>query len=256
MGSTSKIQWTEATWNPWHGCKKVSEGCKYCYMYRDKERWKKDPKEVLRSKNNFKAPLAWEGMKLIFTCSWSDFFIEEADQWRDEAWEIIKKTPWHSYQILTKRPERIKECLPDDWGVNGYMNVWIGISAENQEVYDERIPILKSIPARVRFLSLEPLIGKVTLGDLSGIDWVIVGGESGNNTGKYRFRPCKMSWILIVVSDCILAGTPVFVKQLGTHLSQQLGLLDRHGGNIEEFPDGFKIREMPVKYMPHLLGQV
>ena len=248
MGSTSKIQWTEASWNPWHGCKKVSEGCKYCYMYRDKERWKKDPKEVLRSKNNFKTPLSWEGMKLIFTCSWSDFFIEEADQWRDEAWEIIKKTPWHTYQILTKRPERIKECLPNDWGVNGYMNVWIGISAENQEVYDERIPILKSIPARVRFLSLEPLIGRITLGDLYGIDWVIVGGESGNNTGKYRFRPCQMSWIHIIVSDCILAGTPVFVKQLGTHLSQQLGLSDRHGGNIEEFPDGFKIREMPEVY--------
>ena len=111
MAIQSKIQWTNATWNPWHGCKKVSPGCKFCYMYRDKERYNQDPTTVLKSKTKFNAPLQWNEPKLIFTCSWSDWFIEEADQWRAEAWKIIKNTPHHTYQILTKRPERIKDHL-------------------------------------------------------------------------------------------------------------------------------------------------
>ena len=101
----TKIQWTEATWNPWHGCQKVSPGCKFCYMYRDKERYGQDATTVLRSKTKFKEPLKWKEPKVIFTCSWSDWFIEEADQWRDEAWETIRKTPQHTYQILTKSPK-------------------------------------------------------------------------------------------------------------------------------------------------------
>lgn len=249
MANTTKIQWTDATWNPWHGCKKVSPGCKYCYMYRDKERYGHDPTAVLRSKTKFNEPLKWKEPRLVFPCSWSDFFIENADAWRDEAWKIIKNTPHLTYQILTKRPERILECLPDDWG-EGYPNVWLGTSIETQDQL-HRMNTLCEVPAKVRFLSLEPLIGEVSLASeetilyRNNIHWVIVGGESGNDTGKYRYRECKIIWIEAVVRLCSILEVPVFVKQLGTHLSKKMGLSDRHGGNIDEFPKFLQIRQMP-----------
>jgi protein gp37 len=111
MAATSKIEWTDATWNPWHGCHKVSAGCKNCYMFREKRQYGQDPDVVVRSKTKFYDPLKWPDSRLIFTCSWSDFFIEEADEWRDEAFAIMALTPHHTYQVLTKRPERMKEYL-------------------------------------------------------------------------------------------------------------------------------------------------
>src|SRR5688500_2786405 len=124
----TKIQWTDATVNFWTGCTKVSDGCKFCYMYRDKERLRKDPKTVLRTSDEiFYKALKWKDAKRIFTCSWSDFFIKDADEWRKDAWDVIRKTQHHQWQILTKRPERIKECLPEDWG-GGWDNVWLGVS--------------------------------------------------------------------------------------------------------------------------------
>jgi len=246
----SKIQWTDATWNPWHGCKKVSAGCKYCYMFRDKERYGQEPSTVLKSKTMFKAPLKWSEPKLVFTCSWSDWFIEEADEWRDEAWAIIKATPHHTYQILTKRPERILEHLPDDWG-DGYDNVWLGVSVESNETI-HRIETLASVPAKIRFISAEPLIGEVNLQSLASvlinkIDWLIIGGESGNEIGKYQYRPCEYKWIEQLIEISNLCKVKVFVKQLGTHLAKVNGLKDRHGGNMEEFPEELKRREFPIK---------
>lgn len=162
MGDKSAIQWTDATWNPWMGCHKVSPGCKNCYMFREQKFYGNDPNIVRRSKTTFDAPLKWKEPKRIFTCSWSDFFIEEADPWRDEAWEIIRKTPQHTYQILTKRPERIKDHLPAFWG-ELYGRVWLGVSVENQKSANQRIPILLDVPASRRFLSCEPLLGPVSL---------------------------------------------------------------------------------------------
>lgn len=268
MAKATKIQWTDATWNPWHGCEKVSPGCKYCYMYRDKDRYGLDPTKVVKSKTRFNAPLAWFnqlascehpdpanvfwGMK-IFTCSWSDFFIEDADEWRDEAWRIIKHTSnfmgcsdlGFTYQILTKRPERIAQCLPDDWG-EGYPNVWIGVSVES-DAQKDRIMELDLIPSVAKFASFEPLIGPVYLDPylLSILDWVIIGGESGNETGKYKYRTMSLSWLEDIGMDCETMGVPVFVKQLGTGLAKKLQLKDRHGGDIEEWPDWVKIREFP-----------
>ncbi len=248
MGKESSIQWTQATWNPHHGCDKVSEGCKYCYMYRDKERYGQDPTKVIKSKTNFKDPLKWIEPKIIFTCSWSDWFIEEADQWRDELWEIIKATPHHTYQILTKRPERIKQCLPADWG-EGYSNVWLGVSVENNNNIG-RCEILGEIPAKVRFISAEPLIAPIT--DFGRIfskykyHWCIIGGESGNETGKYRYRGCEISWIKDIIADCETHKVKIFVKQLGTSLSKKLKLKDRHGGEIEEWESPLQIREFPL----------
>lgn len=249
MGETSNIQWTEATWNPFHGCKKVSEGCKYCYMYRDKERYGQDPSIVIKSKANFRAPLKWAEPKIIFTCSWSDWFIEEADKWRDELWNIIKATPQHTYQILTKRPERILKHLPNDWG-SGYDNVWLGVSVEN-EANIERCKILGTIPAKIRFISAEPLIGQITglrqIFEEYKFHWCIIGGESGNESGKYKYRECNIEWIESIIKDCETNNVKVFVKQLGTHLSKQLSLNHKHGGEIIEWPLKIRIREFPEK---------
>lgn len=256
MADISLIQWTKSTWNPWHGCKKVSPGCKFCYMYRDKKnRFNQDPTVVHRSRPaTFNAPLRWKELAFVFTCSWSDFFIKEADEWRPDAWDIIRRTPHLIYQILTKRPERIKQCLPPDWG-DGWQNVWIGTSVENQKTFNKRVPILAEIPAHVRFLSVEPLIAPIAFADVmqSGsskypfnkIGWVIVGGESGNMTGEFRFRSCSIEWIESIVKSCESLSIPVFVKQTGTSIAIQNSFTDRHGGDISEWPASIRVRQFP-----------
>ncbi len=242
MGEKSKIQWTDATWNPWHGCKKVSPGCKFCYMYRDKERYgDDDPSIVRKSKTKFFEPLKWKDPKLIFTCSWSDFFIEEADEWRSDAWNVIRQTPQHTYQILTKRPERIHESLPAWFDAIAY-NVLIGVSIEDQSNVN-RLEYLVDLPCRT-FVSFEPLLGKISWTEfMSILDWCIIGGESGNDQGKYRYRRCDLSWITHLISEFKYRETPVFVKQLGTHLAKELRLKDRFGGDITEWPRHLQHRE-------------
>ena len=230
-----------------------------CYMYRDKERYGQDPTTVLKSKAKFDEPLKWKEPKLIFTCSWSDWFIKEADQWRDELWKIIKDTPHHTYQILTKRPERILEHLPEDWG-DGYENVWLGISAENHDELVKRMIHFKDVKAKVKFLSCEPLIGGIDLElaltsfslktdkeykieDL--VNWVIIGGESGNENGKYKYRPCSIAWIKNIIGSCQRLHIPVFVKQLGTYISKNKGLKDRHATNAEEWEEDLRLQNFP-----------
>ena len=214
MARVSLIEWTEATWNPWHGCKKVSPGCAHCYMFRDKNRYGQDPSKVMRGKTTFTLPLKWKEPKLIFTCSWSDFFIEEADSWRPAAWNIIRSTPHHTYQILTKRPERITAHLPKDWPLP---NVWLGVSVENPRFY-WRIGVLREIPAFVRFLSLEPLLTAMPDLPLDGISWVIVGGESGPHS-----RPMKNQWVCEIRDHCRRARVPFFFKQWGGPRKQTSG---------------------------------
>lgn len=275
MAETTGIQWTNHTWNPWYGCHKVSSGCMYCYMMRDQETYGKNGNVVKRSKTKFNDPLKWKEPALCFTCSWSDWFIEEADPWRDEAWAIIKATPHITYQILTKRPERILEHLPADWG-SGYENVWLGVSVENQKAAEVRIPLLMKVNAKIRFLSCEPLLSEINISnkginngysvptryetvngkqvgiewtdpgnDFVGVDWVIVGGESGNDVGKWRYRPCEQFWIELIIGTCIVGNVPVFIKQLGTHLAKELRLKDRSGGHMAEWPVELMIRYFP-----------
>jgi protein gp37 len=206
MGRFSQIKWTQATWNPWHGCHKISPGCAHCYMFRDKVRYGQNPDTVVRGKTTFDLPLRWKDPKLIFTCSWSDFFIEEADSWRNEAWDIIRSTPRHQYQILTKRPERIASHLPKQWPL---ANVWLGVSVENQQFY-RRISLLREVSAPVRFLSLEPLLASMPNLPLHGISWVIVGGESGPHA-----RPMKPEWVREIRDQCTKANVAFFFKQWG-----------------------------------------
>jgi protein gp37 len=244
MGKNSEIQWTQATWNPWHGCKKVSPGCKYCYMYRDKDRYGQDPTTVLRSKSNFNAPLKWDEGKLIFTCSWSDWFIQEADEWRQDAWEVIRKSPQHTFQILTKRPERIHENLPK-WFDAIADRVWIGVSVESQKQVN-RLEYLVDLPC-ITFASFEPLIGEIEWNEfMSALDWCIIGGESGNETGKWRYRPMQLEWVEKLVNGAKANNVACFVKQLGTYQAKLLGLNDRHGGDISEFPDLIQVRTFPA----------
>jgi len=258
MAVNTKIQWAQSTWNPWYGCRKVSPGCKFCYAERDMTKFGQDFKQVRQSKTKFSIPLKWVEPRLIFTCSWSDWFIEDADPWRPFAWKIIKQTPQHTYQILTKRSELIADRLPSDWG-DGYPNVWLGVSVESN-AQRHRITELAKIPAAVRFISAEPLIDQLDLLDLQskesvGVEfikyfhWVIVGGESGNDEGKHRYRECYGSWINHIIYDCQRAKVPIFVKQMGTALAKKMGLKDRQGGNIDEWPEEFKIRQMP-KHLP------
>ncbi len=177
-------------------------------MYRGKRRYGKNPKQIIKSKTTFSDPLKWKDSKLIFTCSWSDWFIQDADNWRDEAWDIIKDSPQHIFQILTKRPERIIQNLPIDWW-DGWENVWIGVSIENQE-YIFRKEQLGIIPAQVKFISAEPLLGPIDLKDLSSIDWVITGGESGPGA-----RPMDINWVRSIRDQCEFYGIPFFHKQNG-----------------------------------------
>lgn len=244
MGSNSSIQWTDHTVNFWTGCTKVSPGCKFCYMYRDKERYGLDPTTVLQVKQGHIQSIlrkAKPGDK-IFTCSWSDFFIEDADQWRNEAWDIIRERDDLIWQILTKRPDRIKECLPSE-GLP--KNIWLGVSVETQDYVVPRIVAIKDLPC-VRFVSVEPMIGMVDLTYMwDMVDWVIVGGESGNDNGKYKYRQSNIDWYYNIVSGGKLHNTPVFVKQLGTHLAKKMGLKDRHGGDWNEWPEHLRIRQFP-----------
>ncbi len=247
MGKITNIEWASSSWNPWMGCHKVSAGCKNCYMYREQNQYGNDPNTVRRSKTTFDAPLKWITPERIFTCSWSDFFIEEADEWRSEAWDIIQRTPQHTYLILTKRPERIRRCLPDDWFPR---NVWWGVSIEDwsqisrwdimdTELHYQNPPVL--------FISAEPLLGPLNLQDyFSEIDlgdedhqwwtrspdWIIVGGESGPG-----FRPMDLEWATSVVDQCQESGVPVFVKQLG-------GWPDKRH-DITKFPAKLQVREFP-----------
>jgi protein gp37 len=249
----SKIQWCDYTHNFWNGCNKVSEGCKFCYEHRIEWQRGNDPNVVHRaSDSNFYSPLRVKDSGLVFTCSMSDFFIEQADAWRADAWSVIKQTPHFTYQILTKRPERILECLPADWGT-GYKNVWLGVSIESQKRF-YRAETLAKIPAVLRFISAEPLLEEVDLlvrdseGNraIDAFKWVILGGESGYEHGPYRYRPCKLSWMKRMADDLKeQTEAKVFVKQLGTHLGNIAGMRGMHGDEFSKFPKYLQIREMP-----------
>ncbi len=215
MGKHTAIGWTDASWNPWMGCDKVSPGCAHCYMYREMRQYGRDPEVVTRSKTKFAEPLKWKEPRRVFTCSWGDWFHEAADVWRDEAWDIVRRTPHLTYQILTKRPERIAAHLPSDWG-EGYANVWLGTSIENQR-WTTRLAELVAVRARVRFVSAEPLLGPVDFGewytpdDLRGeLHWVIVGGESGP-----QHRPMALEWARSLRDQSAAMGAAFFLKQLG-----------------------------------------
>ena len=212
MGLRTKIKWTDHSWNPWIGCHKKSDGCVNCYMFEGQERWGRDPSVILRcSPRTFNLPLRIKEPSQVFVCSWSDFFVEEADPWRSEAWNIIKQSPHLTFQILTKRPERIVRNLPADWA-SGWPNVYLGVTIENSSNL-KRTNFLIDIPATIKFVSAEPLLDDIVIDDdknaLSSMDWIICGCESGK-----KCRPTDINWVRKLRDFCINAHIPFFLKQL------------------------------------------
>lgn len=268
MGNSTGISWTDATWNVARGCNKVNNDCLFCYMMRDGDRYGYDGGVVSRTKSVFNMPLKYKetkskcrnGNPLIFTSSLTDVFHPGIDGFRNEIWDIIRKCPHLTFQILTKRPERINDHLPPDWG-DGWENVWLGVSAGNQTNYNKMIYAFSNVKSKTKFLSAEPLNGKIMLhGELdqwsfwrSVFDWVIVGAESGfgivpnDPNFKWRYRECDLTWIESIVSQCKEHEIPVFVKQLGSHLSKTMKLNNRTGSDINEFPVHLQYQQFPNK---------
>lgn len=214
MSGTSKIEWTEMTWNPVTGCTKVSTGCRFCYADRMAKRLQamgqpryRNGFEVTLQPDVVDAPLSWKKPRVVFVNSMSDLFHDEVpDEFILQCFEVMEEASQHTFQVLTKRPERaveLSERLP--WPDN----VWLGTSVENSD-YVWRVRELMKTPAHIRFLSVEPLLGPIGRLPLSGIHWVIVGGESGPGA-----RPMKKEWVTRIRDRCLKYGVPFFFKQWG-----------------------------------------
>ena len=214
MGARSNIEWTESTWNPLTGCTKVSPGCKHCYAERMALRLKAmgQPNYI----NGFKLtmhepmlelPLRWKKPRMIFVSSMSDLFHQDVPlEFIQRVFEVMHRASWHTFQVLTKRSRRLLEL---DQEINWPANVWMGVSVESKD-YMFRIDHLRQTGARVKFLSLEPLLGPLPGLDLHGINWVIVGGESG--PGAW---PLAKEWVVDIKDQCLEAHIPFFFKQWG-----------------------------------------
>ena len=209
------------SWNPWHGCRKLSEGCRYCYVYRMDEVFGKDSSVVTRSANfNFPVRRGRDGGykiaagEMVYTCFTSDFFVEEADVWRAEAWRMIREREDLHFFFITKRIDRFHVSLPEDWG-EGYEHVTIGCTVENQERADYRLPIFKVLPIRHKVVICAPLLGALQLDDYLDhtFEEVSVGGESGANA-----RVCRYEWVLDIRRQCVERDIPFCFHQTGARL--------------------------------------
>lgn len=212
MAQTSKIEWTETTWNPVTGCQKISPGCKHCYAERMAKRLRAmgQPRyakgfDVTLQEDIVGLPLKWKKPKIVFVNSMSDLFHPDVPaSFIQRCFETMNKASQHQFQVLTKRPERVVELSAQlEWTDN----IWIGTSVENSD-YVHRVRSLSKVKANIRFLSVEPLLGPIGRLPLSNIDWVIVGGESGPGA-----RPMKPEWVRTIRDRCLRYGVPFFFKQ-------------------------------------------
>lgn len=214
MGQLSSIEWTDATWNPVTGCTKISPGCKHCYAERMAKRLQAmgqpryvDGFNLTLQHDVVIQPLSWKKPRLVFVNSMSDLFHDEVPlTFLKRVFEVMAEAHWHVFQVLTKRAERLEETAQS---LSWPPNVWIGVSVENDD-YAYRIDHLKRVPAAVRFLSIEPLLGPITNLSLTHVDWVIVGGESGPFA-----RFVDPQWVRCIRDECVSAGVPFFFKQWG-----------------------------------------
>lgn len=286
MGENTKIEWCDMTWNPWIGCTKVSAGCKHCYAeammdkHYGRVQWGPQGKRIRTSAANWKNPLKWNrdakaaGKRaLVFCASLADVFEDKPDQpemddWRKELLQLIIDTPHLDWLLLTKRPENVNKILVrltefmDAHSVFIRLpNVWIGTSIENQEQADKRIPELLKIPATVRFLSMEPLLGPVSIETIDGalydggmpfpwqrlknpgIGWVIVGGESGPDA-----RPMNPDWARGIRDQCQAAGVPFFFKQWGEWLHFDQGAKTAKAGKYHQWGGPFNWSRLVGKH--------
>ncbi len=236
MSEKSSIEWTNSTWNPVTGCTKVSPGCKHCYAEVFAERWRGIPGHPYEQGfdlriwvDRLSLPLTWKRPRMIFVNSMSDLFHEEVSlAFIRKVFKTMERAWWHTFQILTKRSERMSVLGSK---LNWPSNVWMGVSIENAN-YVWRADHIRLVPSAVRFLSLEPLLGPVGAIDLSGIDWVIVGGESGRGA-----RQMDPDWAREIRDQCVRAHVPFFFKQWGGIRKGRNGrMLD--GRTWDELPKG------------------
>jgi protein gp37 len=248
MANKSSIEWTESTWNPVTGCSKISPGCKNCYAERMAKRLQrigveryKDAFELTMHPDVLDTPLSWKTPKVIFVNSMSDLFHEKIPlSFIQDTFDIMKKAHWHTFQILTKRSERLKKLAPKIEWPN---NVWMGVSVESQR-YVYRIDHLRAVPSAVRFLSVEPLISKVDKMNLRGIDWVIVGGESGP-----KARKLEQEWVIHIKNICEKYSVPFFFKQWGGVRKKKAGrLLKGQTWDDMPIPKNPKRRRVALNY--------
>ena len=207
-------------WNLWDGCHKLSAGCKHCYVYRGDARREVDSSVVVRTKNfdlplrkkrngEFKIPPG----TFVYTCFTSDFFVEDADKWRAEAWEMIRCRSDLHFMMITKRIDRFSDCLPDDWG-DGYDNVTICCTVENQTCADYRLPIYRRAPIKHKIIICEPLLERIDLSTYAVGEWIeqiVAGGESG-----YEARPCDFEWVMDLRRICVENKVDFWFKQTGS----------------------------------------
>ncbi|VGO12645.1 hypothetical protein PDESU_01198 [Pontiella desulfatans] len=225
MATKTSIEWTESTWNPVTGCTKISTGCKHCYAERMAKRLQAmghpnyvDGFNAVRYHYNaLDVPRKWKSPQMIFVNSMSDLFHNDVPaQFIDEVFFTMKETPIHTFQVLTKRAGRLEKLAKRfDWSPN----IWMGVTVETADHVD-RIDHLRNVPATVRFLSLEPLLGPLPNLNLDGINWVIVGGESGPGA-----RPMKSEWVEDLRDQCLKANVPFFFKQWGGVQKKKAGRL-------------------------------
>lgn len=243
MADHSGIEWTEATWNPTTGCDRVSPGCENCYaltlakrlkaMGSEKYQADGDPRtsgpgfKLTIHPDSLDLPKTWKHPRVVFVNSMSDLFHPDVPvDFINDVFGVMRDTPQHTYQILTKRSQRLRTLAPDlDWP----SNVWMGVSIENEK-YRFRLSHLRTVPAAIRFLSLEPLIGPLPNLNLSGIHWVITGGESGPNA-----RRVELGWIADIRDQCRTAGVPFFFKQWGGR-TPKAGGRELDGRTYDEMP--------------------
>jgi protein gp37 len=240
MSTQSTIEWTEATWNPVTGCTKISPGCKHCYAERLASRLKEmglrnyaNGFELTLHEHMLQKPLDWKKPQMIFVNSMSDLFHDAVPVlFIQRVFGVMRRAAWHQFQVLTKRAERLLELTPKlEW----CDNIWMGVSVENGD-YQFRIDLLRQSKARFKFLSLEPLLGPLLELDLTGIDWVIVGGESGPGA-----RPMKEDWVLEIRDNCKASGVPFFFKQWGGVRKKRAGR-ELQGRTWDELPVAMRDR--------------
>lgn len=253
MGDKSSIEWTEATWNPTTGCDRTSPGCDHCYALTLSRRLKAmgQPKyqndgdartsgpgfQLTLHDSAVEIPLGWREPRVIFVNSMSDLFHKDVPlEFIRRVFDVMAATPQHTYQLLTKRSKRLASLASKlDWPDN----VWMGVSVEN-DAYAFRADHLRDVPAAVRFLSVEPMIGAVPSLDFTDLDWVIVGGESGHGA-----RPLDLDWVIDVRERSTEAGAAFFLKQLGSVWARENGFRGK-AHDMDEWPEQLRKRDMPV----------
>lgn len=242
MSLNSQIEWTDATWNPVRGCTKISPGCKHCYAETFAERFRgveghpyKQGFDLRLVPEKLTEPFAWRSPKLVFVNSMSDLFQPGVpDEYTEAVAHVMTKTNWHTYQVLTKRSERLKELLQGRLRFAAEQkHIWWGVSVEDRRYGLPRIEHLRNSPASVRFLSVEPLLEDLGRLDLTGINWVIVGGESGPGA-----RPIRKEWVVSIREQCKAAGVAFFFKQWGG-TRKSLSGRKLEGRTYDEYPRRF-----------------